>query len=98
MVKRYTWFGVGALTLALLPAPSLIPALLQWEALGDALRLFNAAFVAACVELALGGICLLAFPRFSPQALRAAGAAGMVFGGGNFAGMLLGVIPCSSGG
>jgi hypothetical protein len=83
------------LALAALTAPTVVSQLRQWEALGEALRAVDVAFLTAAAVLALAGAwLLLPIPARRP-ALFAGSVAALLLGAGQIVGTVTGVVPCA---
>jgi hypothetical protein len=93
--KRAPGLAAAMLVLALVLGPGLPQELSKWEALSDALRIFDVAFLAAVVVLVASAAVLLVWPHGSRAALVGGSAAGLVLAGGLMLGSITGVIPCS---
>ncbi len=83
------------LALAVLTVPGVVSELRQWEALGEALRAVDVAFLAAASVLALAGVWLLLPVPARRPALFAGSVAALLLGAGQLLGTLTGVIPCA---
>jgi hypothetical protein len=91
-----TGLAAAMLALAVLMAPGVVSELRHWDALGEALRAVDVAFLAAASVLVLAGVWLLLPIPVRRPALFAGSVAALLLGVGQLAGALTGVVPCAA--
>lgn len=87
--------AAAMLALAALTAPTVVSEFRQWEALGEALRAVDVAFLTAVAVLALASVWLLLPTPARRPALFAGSVAALLLGVGQIIGTLTGVVPCA---